>query len=72
MNAPWKHQAREPFAAYLCDDASLDVLRPLVADMGWAPEKCQRGGQPGLQCGPPGRIQAGAFADEPVQRLVLQ
>jgi pilus assembly protein CpaE len=35
MNAPWKHQAREPFAAYLCDDASLDVLRPLVADMGW-------------------------------------
>ncbi|WP_343609861.1 pilus assembly protein CpaE [Novosphingobium sp.] len=44
MNAPWKHQAREPFAAYLCDDASLDVLRPLVADMGWAPEKCQRGG----------------------------
>jgi pilus assembly protein CpaE len=46
MNAPWKAggQAREPFAAFLSDDASLDVLRPLVADLGWTPEKCQRGG----------------------------
>ncbi|WP_068090591.1 AAA family ATPase [Novosphingobium rosa] len=46
MNAPWKvgQQAREPFAAFLSDDASLDVLRPLVADLGWTPEKCQRGG----------------------------
>lgn len=35
---------RDPFAAFLCDDASLDMLRPMVADMGWAPEKCARGG----------------------------
>jgi len=47
MNAPWKpghNPNRESFAAYVCDDASLDVLRPLAADMGWAPEKCVRGG----------------------------
>jgi pilus assembly protein CpaE len=45
MNAPWKPGApRDSFAAYVCDDASLDVLRPLVADFGWAPEKCTRGG----------------------------
>jgi pilus assembly protein CpaE len=46
MNAPWKAgmAPRDPFAAFLCDDASLDLLRPLVTDMGWAPEKCARGG----------------------------
>lgn len=45
MNAPWKAGgARDPFAAFLCDDASLDLLRPMVAEMGWAPEKCARGG----------------------------
>jgi pilus assembly protein CpaE len=35
---------RDPFAAFLCDEASLDLLRPMVAEMGWAPEKCTRGG----------------------------
>jgi pilus assembly protein CpaE len=46
MNAPWKAggQGRDPFAAYLCDDASLEVLRPIVMDLGWSPEKCNRGG----------------------------
>lgn len=47
MNAPWKagsHGSRDPFNAYLCDDSSLDVLRPVVIEMGWQPEKCNKGG----------------------------
>ena len=47
MNAPWKPgaaQIREGFAAYVCDEGTLDVMRPLAADFGWAPEKCVRGG----------------------------
>ncbi|MDE2595601.1 MAG: pilus assembly protein CpaE [Sphingomonadales bacterium] len=46
MNAPWKPNAgnRDAFAAYLCDDASLDVLRPVIIEMGWQPEKCNKGG----------------------------
>ncbi len=47
MNAPWKAGAaggRDPYAAYICDDATLDVLRPVVVEMGWAPEKCNKGG----------------------------
>ncbi|WP_095012812.1 pilus assembly protein CpaE [Tsuneonella mangrovi] len=46
MNAPWKPGAggRDPFAAFLCDDSALDTLRPVVIEMGWAPEKCAKGG----------------------------
>lgn len=47
MNAPWKSgpsNGRDQFAAYLCDDASLDVLRPVTIEMGWQPEKCNKGG----------------------------
>lgn len=47
MNAPWKPGApggRDAFAAYICDDAALDVLRPVVIELGWQPEKCHKGG----------------------------
>lgn len=47
MNAPWKSGLpgnRDPFAAYICDDNALDVLRPVVVELGWAPEKCNKGG----------------------------
>ena len=47
MNAPWKSGLpgnRDPFAAYICDDNALDVLRPVVIEMGWPPEKCNKGG----------------------------
>ena len=47
MNAPWKSGLpgnRDPFAAFICDDAALDVLRPVVIEMGWQPEKCNKGG----------------------------
>lgn len=39
-----KNANRDAFAAFICDDAALDMLRPAVVDMGWAPEKCHRGG----------------------------
>jgi pilus assembly protein CpaE len=47
MNAPWKSGgpgSRDQFAAYMCDEASLDVLRPIALEMGWQPEKCNKGG----------------------------
>ncbi len=47
MTAPWKPGSpgnRDPFAAYLCDEAALDALRPVVIELGWQPEKCNKGG----------------------------
>jgi pilus assembly protein CpaE len=47
MNAPWKPAAqggRDAFAAFICDEAALDVLRPVTVEMGWQPEKCNKGG----------------------------
>jgi pilus assembly protein CpaE len=47
MNAPWKSGTaggRDPYAAFICDEASLDILRPVAVEMGWAPEKCNKGG----------------------------
>ena len=47
MNAPWKPAAvggRDTFAAFICDEAALDVLRPVAVEMGWQPEKCHKGG----------------------------
>ena len=35
---------RDAFAAYICDENALDVLRPVVIELGWAPEKCNKGG----------------------------
>ncbi|GMM93320.1 pilus assembly protein CpaE [Qipengyuania sp. MTN3-11] len=47
MNAPWKAGTqgnRDAFAAFICDEAALDVLRPVVIELGWQPEKCNKGG----------------------------
>lgn len=47
MNAsltPNAGSGRDPFAAFICDEAALDVIRPVVAEMGWAAEKCNKGG----------------------------
>jgi len=47
MNAPWKPGPlgnRDPFSAFICDDSALDMLRPVVIEMGWQPEKCNKGG----------------------------
>ncbi|SIO11977.1 pilus assembly protein CpaE [Parasphingorhabdus marina DSM 22363] len=47
MNAPWKPgsiNGRDLFSAYVCDDDTLDILRPVVEEMGWPVDKCHKGG----------------------------
>lgn len=47
MNAPWKPAMpgqRDPFHAFVCDDHSHDLLAMVAAEMGWAPEKVNKGG----------------------------
>ncbi|MBH1998352.1 MAG: pilus assembly protein CpaE [Sphingomonadaceae bacterium] len=47
MNAPWKpgmNGQRDPFHAFVCDDHSYDVLRAVASELGWAPEKVNKGG----------------------------
>ena len=47
MNAPWKPGSvggREPFAAFVCDDDTLEILRPVAEEMGWSVDKCNKGG----------------------------
>jgi len=46
MNAPWKSGLanRDPFAAFICDDATLNLLRPVASELGFASEKCTQGG----------------------------
>jgi pilus assembly protein CpaE len=46
MNAPFQARAglRDPFTAFVCDDATADVLRPVAVEHGWSPEKVNKGG----------------------------
>jgi pilus assembly protein CpaE len=48
MNAPWSptrsNTVREPFTAYVCDDSTADAIRPVAVEMGWAPDKVNKGG----------------------------
>jgi pilus assembly protein CpaE len=47
MNAPWKPAglaAREPFAAYVCDETTAETLRPIAAELGWSVDKVHKGG----------------------------
>lgn len=47
MNAPWKPAGtahREPFVAYVCDEATAEALRPIASEMGWSAEKVNKGG----------------------------
>ncbi|MEH3158740.1 MAG: pilus assembly protein CpaE [Sphingomonas taxi] len=47
MNAPWKPAGvghREPFAAYACDEATAETLRPVAAELGWSVDKVHKGG----------------------------
>ncbi len=47
MNAPFKLPgggSRDPFHAYVCDDYSVDLMRAVVQEMGWAIEKVYKGG----------------------------
>lgn len=48
MNAPWNPSRsaalRDPFVAFVCDEGSADAIRPIAAEMGWSPEKVNKGG----------------------------
>jgi pilus assembly protein CpaE len=47
MNAPFtpgRTGLREPFSAYVCDETTAETLRPIALEMGWAPEKVNKGG----------------------------
>ncbi len=44
MNTPLKSGNRDMFAAFVCDDATLDVLRAAAISMGWPPEKVMKSG----------------------------
>jgi len=48
MNAPWSPTRsatlREPFTAFVCDEMTADQLRPIAVELGWAPDKINKGG----------------------------
>ncbi len=48
MNAPFNHARgpalRDPFSAFVCDEATAEILRPIAVEHGWAPEKVNKGG----------------------------
>src|SRR5690242_21879870 len=46
MNAPFQARAglRDPFTAFVCDDATADMLRPVAVEHGWSPQKVNKGG----------------------------
>lgn len=52
MNAPWTASQRfadaprDLFSAFVSDDATAEVLKTTLLDMGWLPEKVHRGGLP--------------------------
>jgi pilus assembly protein CpaE len=35
---------RDPFSAFVADEATAEILRPIVVEHGWAPEKVNKGG----------------------------
>ncbi len=47
MNAPFNPSRtahREPFIAFVCDEATAEALRPIAVELGWSPEKVNKGG----------------------------
>ena len=48
MNAPFHAvrgaSLRDPFTAFVCDDETAELLRPVAVEHGWAPEKVNKGG----------------------------
>ncbi|HEY0621513.1 pilus assembly protein CpaE [Sphingomonas sp.] len=47
MNAPFsagRTAHREPFVAFVCDEATAESLRPIAIEQGWNPEKVNKGG----------------------------
>jgi pilus assembly protein CpaE len=47
MNAPFHPRSaglRDPFAAFACDEATAELIRAVTIEMGWQPEKVNKGG----------------------------
>jgi pilus assembly protein CpaE len=47
VNAPWKPGGtgtRAPFLAFACDDASVELLRPIASELGWPADNVYKGG----------------------------
>ncbi|KQN25631.1 pilus assembly protein CpaE [Sphingomonas sp. Leaf33] len=47
MNAPWnpaRAGTRDPFVAFVCDEATAEAIRPIAGEMGWPTEKVNKGG----------------------------
>ncbi|MBX3593126.1 pilus assembly protein CpaE [Sphingomonas sp.] len=47
MNAPFnpgRTSHREPFVAFVCDEATAEALRPIAIEQGWNPDNVHRGG----------------------------
>ncbi|MET3723981.1 AAA family ATPase [Sphingomonas trueperi] len=47
MNAPFtpgRAASRDPFTAFVCDEATADLMRPIAVELGWSPEKVNKGG----------------------------
>ena len=47
MNAPWNSGrigTRDPFVAFVCDETTAETIRPIAVELGWAPEKVNKGG----------------------------
>ena len=47
MNAPFsggRVGQREPFVAFVCDETTAEIVRPVAVEMGWMPEKVNKGG----------------------------
>jgi pilus assembly protein CpaE len=47
VNAPFNSSRtahREPFIAFVCDETTAEALRPIAVELGWSPEKVNKGG----------------------------
>jgi len=46
VNAPFHRGSglRDPFQAFVADEATADILRPVAVEHGWSPEKVNKGG----------------------------
>ena len=49
MNAPWSPSRnagalRDPFTAFVCDEATAEQIRPIAVELGWSPDKVNKGG----------------------------
>ena len=47
MNAPFstgRAGHREPFVAFVCDETTAEIVRPVAIEMGWVAEKVNKGG----------------------------